>query len=699
MGPRTEQSPRDLGWRAPILQHFTPEIALTTRLTVVADPDHLLTEQTILGELQRRGFDLIAFDDHVAFRLAYESRYRRVWDRGEKTNLVVVLRGPSGNLDEIPYDLLTEAREQQRCLSFSVGELFPTLAPNVVLSLDRTAFDELHSALAQEDPTRLGEDATKDFILRHVFAVAPELIKTPASLLQVLLRRHYRGALYPSILDDRFITTLRRNENWEEWPLEEIVPSRTHFLDFLQERWPHFLRKVIHNRADSVLKRVPSPALRYRGPVDIPFGHDDVKVYIDNLFQEGQLKPCADFTVDQLPESWMRLGVARREGPGVVDRFEPLTRRVETDLPGEDSMFQDWIDYSRTWAEWSALRWSGNFQLTAEQKRTCEQFHDRMEERFAAWMLQNYATLHNVSYTHRPAMVHHVAHHMAQFFVATGAQSPGSGVPRKHVLIVVDGLAMDQWVHLRDASLPLIGEPLEIEENGCLAWVPTWTSVSRQAIFAGVEPQYFESSLGTTTKEPAHWRRFWEDRGARRAEVGYVREGKGQEDTEFLRAVLEEARHPKMRMLGVVLSKVDQTMHGVQTGSGGMHALVRHWAQEGHFGRMLKELLDLGYDVALTSDHGNIHGAGMGKPNVGAVAEERGERAHVFPDRITRKAVAEDYPEAIVWPPIGLPESWHVLLAPKRKAFLPVGKQTLGHGGIAMEEVIVPFIKIRRSLP
>ena len=38
-------SSRPLGWRAPILKHFTPEIAKATRLTIVSDPDHLLTEQ------------------------------------------------------------------------------------------------------------------------------------------------------------------------------------------------------------------------------------------------------------------------------------------------------------------------------------------------------------------------------------------------------------------------------------------------------------------------------------------------------------------------------------------------------------------------------------------------------------------------------------------------------------------------------
>jgi hypothetical protein len=106
-------------------------------------------------------------------------------------------------------------------------------------------------------------------------------------------------------------------------------------------------------------------------------------------------------------------------------------------------------------------------------------------------------------------------------------------------------------------------------------------------------------------------------------------------------------------------------------------------------------LLDDGYEITITADHGNIHGRGIGKPKVGVVADERGERAHVFNDELTRADVAKEYTSAIEWPQIGLPDDWRVLLAPGRGAFVPKGKHTVAHGGISMEEVIVPFVKIR----
>ena len=152
-----------------------------------------------------------------------------------------------------------------------------------------------------------------------------------------------------------------------------------------------------------------------------------------------------------------------------------------------------------------------------------------------------------------------------------------------------------------------------------------------------------------------------------------------------------------MRLLGIVVGKIDQSMHGVKTGSGGLHAMVRDWAKSGAMTRLFTSLMDDGYDITITADHGNIHAQGIGKPAVGVIADERGERAHVFTDDLTRAHVAKEYPEAMVWPQIGLPDDWRVLLAPGRGAFINKGQQTVGHGGIAMEEVIVPFVKIRRS--
>ena len=71
-------------WRDQILKEFTPKV---TRLTLVADPDGLLLEEGILKGVRERGFELIPFEDHIAFRYAYESKFRSRWDRASTRTL------------------------------------------------------------------------------------------------------------------------------------------------------------------------------------------------------------------------------------------------------------------------------------------------------------------------------------------------------------------------------------------------------------------------------------------------------------------------------------------------------------------------------------------------------------------------------------------------------------------------------------
>jgi hypothetical protein len=288
-------------------------------------------------------------------------------------------------------------------------------------------------------------------------------------------------------------------------------------------------------------------------------------------------------------------------------------------------------------------------------------------------------------------MVHHIAHYLARDLESK------SGSLRKVALVVVDGLALDQWVVLRNALAEQLGPDDQVEEDGVFAWVPTLTSVSRQSIFAGEAPIFFESSLQSTHKERSHWQRFWEDAGVPSGAIGYVRQSRHQADDAFLGNVLTVSERPAMRVLGVVVGTVDETMHGIVTGSSGLHGVVRDWAIGGAFCKLAHSLLKDGYEVLITADHGNITGHGMGKPNVGAIADERGERAHVFSDDLTRANTRAEFPGSIEWPQIGLPDGYRPLLAPGRRAFIKEGTTAVGHGGISLEEVVVPFVRISRG--
>ena len=182
-------------WRDHILKNFQPKIS---RLTLVADPDGLLTEEGMLSAIRERGFDLIPFDDPIAFRFAYESQYRSAWDKGQKTDLVVVLRSAEQQLGKLPFDLLKVGRQ----LTFALHRLFPKLNYPVLYELDRTYLDAVAESYEAHDGDQLTERETKEFVLMHCFSIVPKLIKTPVELLKMLLSLHARKVRLPDFLNE-----------------------------------------------------------------------------------------------------------------------------------------------------------------------------------------------------------------------------------------------------------------------------------------------------------------------------------------------------------------------------------------------------------------------------------------------------------------------------------------------------------------
>ena len=662
-------------WRDQILKEFTPKVA---RLTLVADPDGLLLEEGILEGIRERGFELIPFEDHIAFRYAYESKFRSRWDRGEHTDLVVVLRSQASDLSGLPYDLLQAGRR----LSFNLGDIFPNLSYPVVTALDRGDLDALYEAQKRHAPGQLGDNATKEFVLRHVFEIAPELVKQPSDLLRVLLRRHYRGQRIPTDLDGRFIQLLRQSNVFDDWPLETLVADREAFFAFLQERWPIFLDREAAKGTSGVREDEKPYGLSIEGPVELPFDHHDIRVYIDNLFVEGLLHSVPHVHADTLSRTWVGIGVRTVPIEDRSRRLGKLIDSLEVSIPAEDAKHTDWFHFARGWAETILL---ANDQAEAISEPTGERIKNlqaQVDAGFAAWLFKRYAGLVNL-----PPVPPVMLHHLPRFL----ARQMGEDRNSKIALIVVDGLALDQWLVVREA-LASKQPGLKFREQAVFAWIPSLTSVSRQAAFAGKAPIFFPSSIQTTDKEPALWAQFWADQGFAPNEVIYIK-GLGDGNLE---TVSEALSHPKARVAGLVVDKVDKIMHGMEMGTAGMHNQVCQWAKQPYLNTLLDLLLDRGFRVYLTSDHGNVEAEGCGRPSEGAVADLRGERVRIYPDAVLRGKVKERFPAALEWGTVGLPEDYLALLAPARQAFVQEKQRTVSHGGVSVEELIVPLIQIDR---
>jgi len=219
-------------WREQIVDNFVPG---AHRIYVAADPDGFLVESEINRRIRKRGFDILPYEDPIAFRYTYETKYRRHWANGDSRPSLVV-RVDGTDVSGLPYDVL----ESGEVVHLRLSDIFLGLHAPVVRQLDPSDWDDLHRAVTANDPSSLSAEATKAFILRHVFQIDPSLIDDASTLLHFLLRRHYNDRRIPRVLDAYLVSRLAKTDAFDEWPLDQIVSSASDFYDFLQERWPLF---------------------------------------------------------------------------------------------------------------------------------------------------------------------------------------------------------------------------------------------------------------------------------------------------------------------------------------------------------------------------------------------------------------------------------------------------------------------------
>ena len=414
----------------------------------------------------------------------------------------------------------------------------------------------------------------------------------------------------------------------------------------------------------------------------MPFDHDDIRVYIDNLFVEGLLEAVPHEKAESLSKTWLAIGIRTDEQADRTRRVDGLLDTLAADIPNEDTRHDDWFHFAKTWAELMALALDSNAVLPEPARQKMEALQAKIDAVLVPWLTKRYAGLVNLPPA-PPVMLHHIPRFLSRHI--------NDAKQHKAAFVLVDGLALDQWIVIRK-EIARQRANYRFRENAVFAWIPTITSVSRQAAFAGKPPIYFPNSIHTTDKEPALWTQFWVDQGLTQQEVAYAK-GLGNGTLENVEEIVAR---PKTRVVGLVVDKVDKIMHGMELGAAGMHNQVRQWAAGPFLAQLFDLLLENGFRVYLSSDHGNIEASGCGRPAEGAVADLRGERARIYPDSLLRGQVKERFPDALEWPPIGLPEDYLPLLAPARAAFVRKTESLVGHGGASLEELIVPLVQIER---
>jgi len=648
-----------------ILQYFPIH---THSLALVSDPDGLLADEALLSALVERGFTLIQEADPVLLRQRAEQA------RPFTPQAPVLIITPDA-LETLPYDLW----QQGQHLSLALHSYFPNLAYPVLRSLSPPQRARLWEA--PHPSTRLGRRGTIEFLLGQVFKLPANLLDHPADFITWLDDIHRQGLTpLPEALLTPLVERLQGNQAYAGWPLNEIFQSSQAFAEFVQAQWESYIHSV-HEAAAGYA--IPMPAL-------IPFDSDPgLQDALSRLVRSGRLTPLQVSEPENLP-GWAAPAIrAIHEDlrPKRIDELQHTLYGQLAELSTHDR-WEDWEAIARAWAALTLLWYSSNYLPTQEQQKKQETLRPALDHAFLEWLRLRYTSL-AAQRLPAPHQVQHVPYYLAYL--------RSLGVVGKVALLILDGLSLADW-ELIALTWRTRHSDWHYEKQLLLAQIPTITAISRLALASGMRPADLRLP-GAPRNEVEGWQAFW------------GREGLPENAIEAVSLALDRVAPPAvitsshLEALCLIDHTIDDILHGSVLGASDLQASLRLWLEIGNDERptsarleaLLDDLLERGFSIFITSDHGHCEARGMGQPAEGLVAQTRGKRARLYDDRRAAQRVQTAFPETILWEKDGLLPDDRVALMPEgRWAFTTNNETVVTHGGLTLDEVVVPLVRIQK---
>jgi hypothetical protein len=285
---------------------------------------------------------------------------------------------------------------------------------------------------------------------------------------------------------------------------------------------------------------------------------------------------------------------------------------------------------------------------------------DAVQQRFAEWMKGNYAYLSGTSSKTQPVLMNQALDYMRR---------QGG----KIAMIVMDGMSFADFHTIRRSL------NCTMRYTGMFSFVPSITSIARQSLFSGKLPMEHEKPFSLQNEEK-QWREYWHGNGYQDHEIYY---GKTEAP--------EQSGYTKVA--GIILNIVDDLMHSELQGSEGLQQSLLLWLKGGALNRLLAKLNQQGFTVFLTADHGNATATAQGRfarPCI--IMENASRRAAIYQSF----AGAEELEKFNVSEYTGtyMPKGYRYFTFDPHYCYGDKGEQYVSHGGMTIEELIVPFVRI-----
>ncbi len=286
---------------------------------------------------------------------------------------------------------------------------------------------------------------------------------------------------------------------------------------------------------------------------------------------------------------------------------------------------------------------------------------------------------------------------------------------KKLIIVIIDCFKMDQWFKISN----LLNNNFEINEKSHFSIIPTATPFARNAIFSGLMP------LEIKEKYPDIWDKMFKEGKMNQYEdqlflnelskknisksFKYVKISNFEEGQKFYNKIND---YKNINILSIVVNFVDILGHSrsesdilkeLIPNESAYRNAIYNWFENSWLYDCFKEFSNWDSEIILTSDHGNVK---VSKP------------AAVKADNMTSKGVRYKYgrnlnvdskkaykikkPEDFLLPKFDINTEYliakdysYFIYSNKYHKYVNIYKDSFQHGGISMDEVIVPLINLK----
>ncbi len=346
----------------------------------------------------------------------------------------------------------------------------------------------------------------------------------------------------------------------------------------------------------------------------------------------------------------------------------------------------------------------GARQVLDDQYREANREFGRfVENNYRDWI----ASVSEPAGEHRPVLSHEV---VSKFVL------PQMGKGKPVIFLVIDCMRHDQWIQFEKLLYPLYG----ITKSYHYSILPTATPYSRNAIFSGLLPHDLERQfplLWSQGEEDEHSRNRNEEaflkklleRKAPSTRMRYEKLVTTQHGREFAQSINEFTQSD---LSAIVVNFVDILAHSrsdsavlkeIAPDEKAYRALTRTWFEHSWLFQAFQSLAEMDCTIVITSDHGAVRSLHPTK---------------VIGDRATSTALRYKYGRNLkcderhaifVKNPLdfGLPsrgintnyiiakEDYYFVYPTNYNHYVNMYRDTMQHGGVTMEEVILPVITMQ----